>query len=135
MNGVYRMSGKYGYNRLREIPAPIIDIKITNPALQKSITRRGKIDTGADLSAIPYNVVEELALEPMGMRYILGYNRTVPSQGRPLYYVDTELAGYIFKSIQVIGAARPDILIGRNILNNLTLVLKGKSNTFEISDP
>ena len=125
----------FKYDMLKIPPAPFLEVRLINPALSISYTYRGKIDTGADLTVVPTHIVYELKLQPRGSVRIRGYRHDEPLRRLPLYYVDVELAGYRFRSIKAISTYRPDILIGRNVLNETKLVLNGKNLRFEVSEP
>lgn len=125
----------YRYNALRRVPAPILNIKLRNPITGRELQKLGKIDSGADLSVIPLDTVEELKLEQRGTERVGAYDRHLPPKEVPAYYVDAEIADFLFRRTRVIEALRGDVLIGRNVINKLRVVLDGKKLLFEISDP
>ena len=50
-----------------------------------------------------------------------------------LYYVNFEIDGKLFTKIEVIGSdTEPEILIGRNLSNQLRLLLDGPAETVEL---
>lgn len=100
-----------------------------------SYTHHGKIDTGADLTVIPTLIVDELALQPRGTVRTRSFRHDEPQRIHTCFYVDVEFAGCSFKHVKTIETIRPDVLLGRNILNKVRLVLDGKNFRFEISDP
>jgi predicted aspartyl protease len=125
----------FKYDLTKRFPAPYMDVRIINPTLNVSRMHRGKIDTGADLTVIPIFIVEELSLPPRGTVMIKSFRHDEMPTHHPFFFVDIELANYSFRNVKVIGTIRPDILIGRNILNRVKLVLDGKNFEFEILDP
>ena len=63
------------YNQEIEPPGPFLDIIIRHPRLSaKFQTVPAKLDTGADVSAIPQRIVDELELLPMRTILIEGYD-------------------------------------------------------------
>lgn len=125
----------FKYDLKKRFPAPYVEVKVINPALSISRIHRGKIDTGADLTVIPMFIVEELSLPHRGTEITRGFRYDEMPHTVPSFFVDIELASYSFKNVRVIGTVRPDILIGRNILNKVKLILNGKNSEFKIIDP
>jgi len=123
------------YDLTEAPPAPCLDVKIINPALNVSYAHRGKIDTGASLTVIPTFIVDELTLQPRGTAVTRSFRHDEPERIHLCFYVNVELAGYSFSYVKVIESVRPDILLGRNILNKVRLVLDGKNLSFKVSDP
>jgi predicted aspartyl protease len=114
-------------------PAPVIIVAVSKPysaILEKS---KAKIDTGADISVIPDKWVEELSLVPARVLPTLGYDRI--RKERPTYFVNISFDKFKFDFIEVISSDRENVLIGRDILNNLNISLNGKKLEFGITDP
>jgi hypothetical protein len=63
------------YDRSFNPPAPIAEVTILHPV---TTTRRstlpGKLDTGADLTVIPQQLVTQLRLTPKGRIWTTGYD-------------------------------------------------------------
>jgi len=114
-------------------PAPFMDAEIRNPILGISERMRAKLDTGAAMVTIPSELVERLRLLPAGERTFRGYNGQATV--RKTYFVNIDLNGYKFEMAKVTSAPRDNILIGRNILNQLEIHLDGKNSAFEVRDP
>lgn len=121
------------YDREFDPPAPVIEeVRVYDPLKIISKEAKGKLDSGADKSVIPETWIDEMKLLPAGEEQFSGYN------GRPemkrKYFVHINLNGYTF-FLDVISSHRTNVLLGRDILNQLKLVLNGKNENFEISDP
>jgi len=114
-------------------PAPFMDAEIHNPVLGTYERMRAKLDTGAAITAIPTDLVERLKLMPEDEWPCRGYDgkRMI----RKLYFVNVELNGNKFELIEAIGAPRDNVLIGRNVLNQLDVHLDGKNLAFDVRDP
>ena len=125
------------YSSSEEPPAPIVTVKIANPTTGKSKENEGKIDTGSFMTAIPETWVSELALVPVSELETRGYKKEEKGEGQKhsTYYVDIALKGYAFPYTEVLAVDRQNVLLGRDILNQLKLILDGKSLMFEIIDP
>ncbi len=93
----------------------------------------GKIDTGADITIIPFTLVQELDLVPKYRLRMRGYDGNETE--RLGYDVGLEILGYKFDFFQVIAAPRDNVLLGRAVLNSFIITLDGKSQTFEMRDP
>ena len=125
----------YKYDVSKPIPAPVLELELGNPVTGKRLRKPGKVDSGADLLIIPSDVVDELELKQRGIELVSGYRRNLPPEETPAYYVDVEIADFLFRRVRAIESFRPDALIGRNVLNKLRVVLDGKNLTFEVSEP
>ena len=122
------MTKKFSYDQSFSPPAPVLPIKIQNPWSGLTIDRPlvGILDTGADMTVLPNEAVERLGLPRRGTMSVRGHG------DRPLYYTNIEIAGHTFDRLKVITLERSNILIGRDILNQLKLLLNGKKLQFEV---
>ena len=114
-------------------PAPFVDVQITDPATGETLTLRAKLDTGASMSVLPEAVAEELSLEPMGRIYCYGYDGSEST--RPTYFVSLQVMGLLIPMLETVSAPRQDVLLGRDVLNQFNITLRGKDLTFEMVDP
>lgn len=114
-------------------PAPVIIVEVSKPYSTIFEKSKAKIDTGADISVIPDNWVKEWGLVPARVLPTLGYDRK--REERPTYFVNISFDKFKFDFTEVISSDRENVLIGRDILNNLNISLNGKKLEFEITDP
>ncbi|MFQ5858025.1 MAG: aspartyl protease family protein [Anaerolineae bacterium] len=115
-------------------PAPFVDVVVIHPSdAGKAARRRGKLDTGADLSAIPEAVALQLQLPARGTVTGRDYKGEVTTH--VAYTVALEIDGQRLDNVKVIATARNDVLLGRNVLNQFIITLNGKTLTFDIEDP
>lgn len=115
-------------------PAPILKVKVSNPYNPgvRGIEKEGLIDSGAFMTAIPEDFVGKLKILPARKIPTKGYKEG--EQTHFTYFVDVSFDGYSFYT-EVIAVKRKNVLIGRDILNQLKLILDGKNLNFDILDP
>lgn len=119
------------YDREFRNPAPVVQVDIANPYKNRSRKIKGKIDTAADISAIPNKLVSKLGLEWAGSVEARGFNQN-HSMKVKTYRANILFENRKFELVEVISSASPYILIGRDILNQLKILLDGKNSQFEI---
>ncbi len=89
-----------------------------------------KLDTAADISAIPASLVNAFALEAFSQTIVSGY------EGRPMtiptYMVGIELPEARIRRAEVVSVSEDYALLGRDILNHLYIDLAGPDLMFEI---
>jgi len=122
------------YDQEQVPPAPMIQCKVTNPDTGKFKEEDGKIDSGAADTIIPEEWLSDLSLMPL--RSVTRHDYTGAAHPHVTCYVNFELAGFEFQWFEVLAqAGRENVLIGRNILNQLNVLLYGKKLQFEVTDP
>jgi hypothetical protein len=122
----------WSYNQEVDPPAPILDIIVRHPdepTLTVSIL--AKIDTAADVSAIPITLVNQIQL-PMTRRLLVEGYDGVPT--RILTYGAVfEVGQARFKGLRVVAFPDDYVLLGRDILNHFYIQLNGPDLTFDLS--
>lgn len=115
-------------------PAPVVDVKVSNPVFKISESLKGLIDTGAFRSAIPSTLIDKLQINPHRKRPVRGFKGAEIEQWT--YFVNILFKGFNFEFIEVFPSETlKEVLIGRDIINDLTILLQGKKHNFEITDP
>ena len=94
---------------------------------------RAKLDTGADLTAIPTALIERLHLMPAGEIEVEGYDSRRATVRA--YDVSLEIDQLNVAGLLVIGFAEDYVLLGRDVLNRLRILLDGPALTTEILTP
>ena len=118
------------YNRLISPPAPFIQIQVAHPDhplhLQPIVA---KIDSGADVTALPLSIIQHLNLPIMDVLDVSGYDDRVSTI--QTYFAIIELAK-VRGRIQVIAISEEYALLGRDVLNHLRVLLDGPALALEI---
>ena len=123
----------YSYSHQVRPPAPYLEVEVVNPDSGMSRRLPAKIDTGASASVIPESLADDLELVPAGERLCFGYDGR--SSIRPIYFGIIMVADETLEGVRLIATPRTDLLLGRDVLNEFNLILRGKDLTFEIVDP
>lgn len=114
-------------------PAPSLKVKFKNPTSTHSIEIQAKIDTGADITVLPQHAISVLRLIPAGRLSVSSFNGQ--EERKYTYFVNLHFNNFKFRMVEVIGAKRPDALLGRDVLNLLKIMLDGKTMNLDIFDP
>lgn len=118
-------------------PAPVVALTLSNHYEGITEETDGLLDSGADTSAITLEHADKLKLIKARDVETTGYDGV--STWKPTYYVNILFKEYNFFR-EVIGISIPkdekqEVIIGRDILNQLEILLDGKNLSFEIEDP
>lgn len=112
---------------------PIIEVQLFDPGRKKQgIFLRAIVDSGADGTLIPLQFLKMLNLKSSrqaNMRGVSGYSYPVD-----LYLVSLQLGNLPLHGIWVVSDKQNQIIIGRNVLNQLRIHLDGLSQVVEVFD-
>jgi len=114
---------KRPYDRRFAPAAPVLRVRAFRPSALASVDFDAKVDTGADLCAIPAQVVEALDLSAERSVRATGFGG--PPQEVPVYRIDVELAGFRLSRLEAVATARSWALLGRNALRHIDVRLDG----------
>jgi hypothetical protein len=92
-----------------------------------------KLDTGADVCAIPLPLAERLALLAVGRVEVAGWS----GPGRPaeLFLASLAFDSRSFERVTCLTSLRPYALLGRNVLNQVAVLFDGPSRRFSFGRP
>jgi len=126
------MTHPYSNDPIWGPPAPIIPIELS-PSFDPSnrIIEVALIDSGASISAITKNIVEVLDLDPIREVTVRG---VTGDKTLRVYPVNLTFHGRVFPNMTAIcleDVAYP--IIGRDVLNNYYIYLKGPSLETEVT--
>jgi predicted aspartyl protease len=120
-------------SRAFDPPAPMVPTRIRAPGGLDNAALEGKLDTGADLSAVPEGYLAELDLPPVRIVRAAGFAGEL--QEVVVYRVDIEIGDMSFRSIEALATRRPYVILGRNVLRRLIMRLDGPGEKLEIRLP
>ena len=114
-------------------PAPMVPVQVSSPLGTERRLLEGKVDSGADLCAVPEDVIGELDVPPLRVVRAAGFDggfREVL-----LYHCELEVAGRRFPHVEALATRRRYAIIGRNVLNALVTKLDGPKVTLTVTTP
>ena len=113
-------------------PAPVMEVSLSIPSAQAVILKSpALLDSGADITVIPEQIVQQLQLKYVDEIIVSGYDR-IPKQTF-IYSVKLIFNGLGDFIVRAIASNNDHVLVGRDILNKWSLLLKGRNKIFEIS--
>jgi len=116
-------------------PAPVLEVSLSSPISQEGIIKiPALLDSGADMTVIPQNIAQQLQLKYVDEISVAGYNGIT----RKVFVYSAKIifdnfGDFIIRVITSDNKNSKHALIGRDILNRLSVFLKGRSKIFEIS--
>lgn len=124
---------KVAYDSSFSPPAAVVDVTVRAHDGTRGIELCGKLDTGADVCAIPSHLVSELALFP---------ERTVRAaaffgnfEEVLVYRVDLEIAAQRLELVDALVTARPYVIVGRNALARFVCTFDGPRAVLTLRTP
>jgi predicted aspartyl protease len=109
--------------------APVVTVVVRRA---KEVTLSAILDTGADCSIFPVNLLRRIGatyLETRRMISASGHTQTVN-----LYLVEVQIGDYTIPGVNAIGLiSSNEAILGRDVLNHLIVTLDGIAGTTEIS--
>ena len=111
---------------------PIIEIGLSKPEdMQPSLFLTAIIDTGADATIIPLRVLKKMAAISVDDTYLKGI--TGSRRRVKLYAVSVYIGEHrVYVSRVIADAKNDEIIIGRDVLNQLEVTLNGFAEVTEI---
>lgn len=125
------MTTRYNYNQQMSPPAPFVHVTVTHPQTGTSrVDLPAQIDTAADLTVLPADVVSQLQLVPLDQLAIQGFGGQVSLV--PTYVVEIAVRGLRPLLVKTLGGTEPFLLLGRDVLNEFRLELDGPQRVLTI---
>jgi predicted aspartyl protease len=123
---------RYRYNQQVSPPAPFIHVAVRRPGDEASVRDLpAQIDTAADMTVIPWRIVEELQLLQHDEIETLGFGGHVASATS--FLVQLQIHQLEPVAVEVVADRdEPYVLIGRDVLNRHRVVLDGPQLILEI---
>ena len=123
---------KFVYSHDLAPPGLVISIQVRGLGNSSPEEVPAKIDTGADISAIPEATRTRLRLPPQGHLKCRGFGEA-STTSRPTYFVEVEACGKTCGLIEVVTIPRDYCLLGRDLLNQFVLLANGPALSFELT--
>jgi len=111
-------------------PAPVVEVTVRSPDGSEAITLPGKLDSGADVCAVPDLLVARLDLPPVRASRAAGFAGDLKEV--VVYRIDVELAGTVARRVEAVATRRPYVIVGRNVLRLFLLRLDGPKQELEL---
>lgn len=123
---------RYSYNQQLTPAAPFVHVTLRRPIGGVPLTEiPAQLDSGADISVLPWSVVESLGLAQLDQLSIMGFGGHVTLV--PVFLVGLGIRQLDPFVIRVLGIRdEPYLLLGRDVLNRYRLLLDGPGQTLQI---
>ncbi len=115
-----------------ETPAPVLKVRLIHPDTKAKATVMARVDSGVDITTIPFALLEELNLVAVGRTFTAGYDD--PGTSRLLFTCSFRFRSFSFEKVRVISALTPEVLIGLDLLNQMHVCLNGHEKQLEIEE-
>lgn len=119
----------FDYSRNYYPAAPIIEIKLRSP-YRVSEGLQAFVDSGADCTIVPLTVLQSINANYADKGYITGTTGVQQSVG--LYEIQVQVGNDIIYGIDA-AAYGEEIILGRDVLNQITILLDGPLAVCEIT--
>ncbi len=122
---------KFNYAQTEDPPAPFISVTLSHDIHdERMVGINAKLDTGADITAIPSKVVEQLNLRHSGEMAFEDFDGHLFHKN--IYAVHIKLPTGQHGKINVLTIPSDHVLLGRDVINQFRLLLDGPALTLEI---
>jgi predicted aspartyl protease len=123
----------YPYSRNYQPAMPVIEVGLGKGGQREpGLLRIALIDSGADGTLVPVDLLDEIGARLVGAARIKGI--LGDSQVADIYLVSLRVGPHLLSTLRVVAAAEGDeIILGRNVLNQLVVTLNGLASAVEIS--
>lgn len=112
---------------------PVVELRVRQIAANNDgIGLRALIDSGADATILPAQVLQDAGVEQVGRaRMHWGPHQ---SQTYDVYLATITIGNYTINGVRVLtAAASSEAILGRDVLNQMIVTLNGLANVVEIS--
>ncbi|HJZ57528.1 MAG TPA: aspartyl protease family protein [Gemmataceae bacterium] len=126
------MSARFSYSVGIRFPSiPAVTVTLRAPDGSRAVPGvQAHIDTAADRTVVPLQLVQQLGLQPVRQTVAHGLGTTPHPVG--VYILDVEIPGIAVISTRVVSLPNEHfVLLGREILNLLRITLDGPNQVVE----
>ncbi|MBX2999645.1 MAG: hypothetical protein KF893_14095 [Caldilineaceae bacterium] len=117
------------YDVTYDPPAPVAEVtvaSVVNRRRRRSLP--ALLDTGSDITAIPYTLLDALQLYPIGQLQLEGVEAN--TRVVPTYAIQLTIVELSIPRLEVIESGLDFAVVGRDVLNRLYLLLNGPEQTY-----
>ncbi len=128
------MNAIFDYDTTYLGPAfPILTLEIKSGINGKGENATALIDTGSDATAVPHAILQRIGARKLDSRWVRTINNV--RYRTDVYVVSAVISGYLIPNIEAIANYdTEELIIGRDILNQLVITLDGFAQTTTITD-
>jgi predicted aspartyl protease len=121
------------YSRAFDPPAPVVPVlvKAVGPGRERRLD--AKLDTGADICALPDVLIAELALPASGSVRAAGYGGEFSEV--LVYRAEIRIGEVVHRDVKAVSTRRPYAIVGRNLLKEYLLSLNGPASRLDLRRP
>jgi predicted aspartyl protease len=121
----------YKYSQRFDPPAPVMTLSVIVPLSAQRALVEGLVDSGADISVVPINVVRNLRLSRVDFALVSALEQGTREVA--VYAAAVGIDGVLTPTVQrVIAWERDYALLGRDILNRLLVLMNGPERRLEV---
>lgn len=112
---------------------PVVGIEVLNlDDLSKNIKLTAIVDSGSDGSFIPERHLHALGIESVRKAQVRGVSGIAYSVD--MYMVKLKVGPFELYGTRVVGDKQNEIIVGRNLINQLVVTLNGLAEVVEVSN-
>jgi len=128
------MKQTWNYSFAFEPPSPVVDVDLYLPWEESSqiLTRSLQVDSGADMTGVPMEVLSTLGARPVNVLSVFDFNQRLSDI--PIFEISITIAGRNFKVVRVVGVRSRLGFLGRDVLREFLVELEGRSGETSFSD-
>jgi hypothetical protein len=128
MNKVYT----YEYDATYDPAMPVVDIEIGRAMAETSLAVTALVDSGADATMIPIGYLRQIHARRSRKTWMRG--TTGERMLIDLYPISIQLGPFAQAHLEAVGDTQNDeVIVGRDVLNHLSVNLNGPANAVEIA--
>lgn len=121
----------YDYDRSYNPSMPIAQVEIWHGTTSPPLALNAIIDSGADATMLPMTYLQQIGArihDHVWLHGVTAYRTEVD-----LYTISLRVAGYTRHDLSVVGdPSGQDVILGRDLLNDLQVTLNGLAGVVEI---
>lgn len=122
----------YSYSADYDPAMPVVDVTLVAPHSGAAVGPKiALVDSGADGTLVPVDLLEQIG----AVSIATGRLTWLWKESRPvnIYIVQIKVGPHVLPSVHVAGVpADTDLVLGRNVLNQMTLTLNGPAGVTEM---